>query len=337
MRQSGPIVEARRAREQAHNPYMDRRSFLQMSSALGLSWKALAEAPMPTATLGKTGLRVSKFCLGGYHMAAAGEENGVRMIHRAIDLGVNFFDSAHAYNEGRSDETYGKALTGGLRQKVLLMSKAQKRDRDSAMRQLDETLRRMRTDYLDLWQCHEVSTPDEVDKIYGPNGSLEAFVRAKEQGKVRHIGFTGHRDPAVHRKMLEGYDGWETVQHPVNVVDPHYLSFIKEVLPAVRAKGLGLLAMKSNGMGSITKNRIATIQECLRFTLSQDIDALVSGPETVPQLEENILIVKTFQKMSPREMQELLARTAKGPYGSKIEDYKKPEPGAALTRRHTDA
>jgi aryl-alcohol dehydrogenase-like predicted oxidoreductase len=305
---------------------MDRRRFLHLSSVLGLPGRqALADAPMPMATLGKTGLRVSRFCLGGYHMAAGGIEGGVEIIHRAIDLGVNFFDSAHAYNDGRSDETYGKALAGGLRPKVLLMSKAQKRDRDSAMRQLEETLRRMRTDYLDLWQCHEVSTPDEVEKIFGPNGALEAFVRAKQEGKVRHIGFTGHRDPAVHMKMLEGYGGWETVQHPVNLIDPHYLSFIKEVLPAVRARGLGLLAMKSNGMGSITKNGIATIEECLRFTLSQDVDTLVSGPETVPQLEQNILVVKTFRKMSRREMDELLARTGKGPYGSKIEGYKKPE------------
>lgn len=143
---------------------MDRRTFLELSSlSLGSRLKVLAETPMPMATLGKSGLHVSRFCLGGYHMGMHGEENGVRMIRRAVDLGVNFFDSAHHYNDGRSDEIYGKALAGGLRSKVLLMSKAQLRDRDKAMRQLDETLKRMRTDYLDLWQCHEVSTQAEAD------------------------------------------------------------------------------------------------------------------------------------------------------------------------------
>jgi aryl-alcohol dehydrogenase-like predicted oxidoreductase len=303
---------------------MDRRTFLELSSlSLGSRLKVLAEAPMPMATLGKTGLHVSRFCLGGYHMGMHGEETGVRMIRRAVDLGVNFFDSAHHYNDGRSDEIYGKALTGGLRAKVLLMSKAQLRDRDSAMRQLDETLKRMRTDYLDLWQCHEVSTQAEVDQILGPNGALEAFVKAKQQGKTRHIGFTGHRDPAVHQRLLDSFDGWETVQHPVNLIDPHYRSFIQSVLPNIRKKGLGLLGMKSNGMGTITQNGIASIQECLRFALSQDIDTLVSGPETPEQLEENVLVVKTFQKMSRDEISALLARTKKGPYGPKIEHYKR--------------
>ena len=171
---------------------------------------------------------------------------------------------------------------------------------------------------------------DEVEKIFGPGGSLEAFVEAKKKGMVRHIGFTGHHDPEVHQALLKGFDGWETVQHPVNLIDPHYLSFIKDVLPKVRAKGLGLLAMKSNAIGEITKAKIATIPECLRYTLSHDVDTLVSGVETVQQLEENVLTIKTFQKMSRDEVSTLLSRTAKGPIGSKIERYKKPEKTAIL-------
>lgn len=287
--------------------------------------KLLAEAPMPMATLGKSGLRVSRFTLGGYHAAVGGIDNAVEIIHRAMDLGVNFFDSAHLYNDGRSDEAYGKALGGGRRQKVLLMSKAHMRTEDAAMRQLEETLTRMKTDYLDLWQCHQVSTGDEVDQILAPGGALEAFVKAREQGKARHIGFTGHHDPAVHLRLLNAYDGWETVQHPVNLIDPHYLSFIENVLPQVRVKKLGRIAMKSNAIGGIAKNNIATIQECLRFAWSQDIDTLVSGVETVEQLEQNVLACKTFRKMNASEMKELLARTAKGPVGSKIENYKKKE------------
>jgi predicted aldo/keto reductase-like oxidoreductase len=301
---------------------MDRRSFLISSVALSTRLKALADTPVPMATLGKSGLRVSRITVGGYHMRVRGEDEGIRIIHRAIDLGVNMFDSAHKYHDGASDETYGKALAGGLRQKILLMTKAEVRDRDGAMRELEESLRRMKTDYLDLWQCHEVSTHAEVDKIFSPGGSLEAFVKAKQQGKVRHIGFTGHHDPTVHQRLLDGFEGWETVQHPVNLIDPHYLSFINSVLPNIRKKGLGLLAMKSNAIGNITKNKIATIPECLRFSWSHDIDTLVSGMETVEQLEQNVLACKTFQPMSAEEQKELLARTKKGLHGPKVEIYK---------------
>ncbi len=288
---------------------------------------------MPMKTLGKSGLNVSRFCLGGYHMRVRGEANAVRMIHRAMDLGVNFFDSAAKYHDGESDVTLGKAMAGGRRQKVLLMSKAENRTRDGAMKQLENTLRRMQTDYLDLWQCHEVARHDEVDQIFGPKGSLEAFVKAKEQGKVRHIGFTGHHDPSVHLRLLEGFAGWETVQHPVNLIDPHYLSFTYNVLPRVKQKGLGTLAMKSNAIGNITKNNIAKIEECLRFSLSQDPDTVVSGPETLEQMEQNIGVIKAWQKFSPQEISQILERTRRGQIGSKIENYKKPEPWNASTHR----
>ncbi len=316
---------------------MDRRTFLQCSvAALGVNCARAAEIPVPIATLGRSGLRVSRIGLGGYHMAVGGEAEGIRIIHRAIDLGVNFFDSAHHYHRGRSDEIYGKALDGGRREKVLLMSKAERRDREGAMRQLEETLRRMCTDYLDLWQCHQVSEPGEVDEILAPGGALEAFVQAKREGKVRHIGFTGHHDPAVHKRLLEAFDGWETVQHPVNLIDPHYLSFIRGVLPEVRRRGIGLIAMKSNAMGQIAKNGIATIQECLRFTWSQDIDTLVSGVETVQQLEENVLACKMFQKLGTGETDALLRRTAKGTVGAKIEQYKRPQATASIKFLHRD-
>lgn len=317
---------------------MDRRTFLQASAALGAATKTMADSPMPMQTLGKTGSRVSRFTLGGYHMRVQGEENAIKMIHRAMDLGVNFFDSAAKYHNGASDETYGNALGGGKRQKVLLMSKAENRTKDGAMAQLENTLKRMKTDYIDLWQCHEVVRHDEVDKIFGPGGSLEAFVLAKKQGKVRHIGFTGHGDPSVHLRLLEGFDGWETVQHPVNLVDPHYLSFTYNVLPRVKQKGLGMIAMKSNAMGGISKNKIAGIEECLRFCLSQEPDTIVSGPTTLEQMEQNITIVKAWQKYSPQEISSILDRTRKGPIGSQVENYKKKEPwlSAANYRQHVD-
>lgn len=317
---------------------MQRRKFIQSTAALGISSAALAQMPMPMDILGKSQLKVSKFCLGGYHMRVGGEISGVRIINRALELGVNFFDSAAKYHGGESDVTYGKAFgdSPSLRQKVLLMSKAEKRDRDGAMLQLENTLKRMKTDYLDLWQCHEVVTLDEVEKIFGPNGSLEAFVKAKVQGKVRHIGFTGHADPKTHLKLLEGYSGWETVQCPVNLIDPHYLSFIQNVHPKVRERGLGLIGMKSNAMGGIGKMRIATIEECLRFAWTQNPNTLVSGVESVDQLEQNIAVLKTLKKMSPAEMSSILDRTSKGPHGSKIETYKRKESTAMRHRVHSD-
>lgn len=315
---------------------MNRRAFLQASAAsAGLATRLSADAPMPMVTLGKSGLKVSRFTLGGYHMAVQGEETAIRIIHRAMDLGVMLFDNARIYHNGKSEEIYGKALGEGRRKKVLLMTKAEKYSKAEAMAELEESLRLLKTDYLDLWQCHQVSEHKEVDQILGPGGSLEAFVEAKKQGKVRHIGFTGHRDPSIHLRLLAATDAWETIQFPVNCVDPHYLSFIEQVLPEARKKGLGVLAMKSNAMGGIGKNKVARIEECLRFTLSQNIDTVVSGVETTAQLEENTGIVKSFQKMTKQEQTILLHRTKQGPTGTKVENYKKKE-GSASGPMHRD-
>jgi len=275
-------------------------------------------------TLGKSGLRVSWFCLGGFHMRKNGLDNAVKMVDRALDLGVTFFDSAHKYHEGASDEAYGAAFGGSSskRQKAVLMSKAQLRTEAEATKQLDETLKRMKTDYLDLWQCHEVSRMDEVERIFGPGGSYEAFVKAKKAGKVRHIGFTGHHDPEVHMALLEGGDEWETIQHPVNLIDPHYLTF-KPVMAAAREKGLGLIAMKTNAIGHITANEIATIPECLRYAMACKPDVIVSGVETIEQLEENVATIKTAQPFTEQEIETLLSRTSKTKIGPEIEQYKR--------------
>ena len=300
------------------------------------SLKLLAQTPMPMITLGKTGMRVSRIAVGGWDMSLTNDEIGVGVVQRAFELGVNFFDSAHTYNDGRSDEIYGKAIDKGRRQKLHLMSKSRNRSAEGAMQELEDTLRKMNTDHLDLWQCHSVSTQEEVDQILAPKGSLEAFVKAKQQGKVLHIGFSGHHDPAVHQRMLDAFDGWETVQHPVNLVDPHYESFIRNVLPKARAKGLGCLAMKTNAMGGITKAKVATIEECLRFAWSQPVHVVISGMQTVEQVEQNVLSCKTFRKMTDQEIAELLARTGKGPVGTQVETYKKAPPGSALRRPHVD-
>jgi uncharacterized protein len=310
---------------------MQRRHFLMASTAaLAARAQAAVNGPMPTNTLGKSGLQVSLFTLGGYHMRVGGVEAGINIIHRAIDLGVTHFDCARSYHRGDSDATYGKALKGGLRKKVLLMSKSNKRDAATAMSELEDTLRDMQTDHLDLWQCHEVATMDEVDAIFGPGGAAEAFAKAKQQGKVRHIGFTGHRDPEVHLRLMREGDLWETVQMPINLVDPHYQSFLTNVMPEARKRGLGLIAMKSNAMGAIGKQGIAPIEECLRFSLSQQPHTLVSGVETIAQLEQNIGIVKAFEAMTREEMDQILTRTSKGTTGPAVERYKRNPSDARL-------
>ena len=315
---------------------MKRRTFVT-SAALGAAWPAAAQSsgPLPMATLGKTGLKVSRIAVGGYHMNVRGEEEALRILRRAFELGLNFYDSANSYHRGRSDEILGKAFSGADRQKVLLMTKCEIYTREGAMRVLEEQLRRMKTDYIDLWQCHQVSEHSEVDQILSPGGSLEAFVLAKKQGKVRHIGFTGHRDPAIHLRLLQATGEWETVQMPVNLIDPHYLSFIRQVLPEARRRGLGVIAMKSNAMGQITAQSVAAIGDCLRFAWSQDIDTLVSGVESVDQLEHNVAALRAFRKMSPQEISSLLDSTARGKTGSGVERYKRPQQGACL-RMHRD-
>jgi aryl-alcohol dehydrogenase-like predicted oxidoreductase len=315
---------------------MRRRTFIQTGAAATAAKLKLMAAPLPMVTLGRTGLKVSRLVVGGYHMAVKGEETAVRIIHRAIELGLNFFDSANLYHRGLSDEIYGRALAGGLRQKVMLMTKCEDYTRDGAMKMLETQLKRMKTDYLDLWQVHQVSELAEAERVLGPNGSLEAFVKAKKEGKVRHIGFTGHRDPQVHLKLLHGAAEWESIQMPINLIDPHYLSFIVNVLPEARKKGLGVLAMKSNAMGAIGRNNVARIEDCLRFTLSQNIDALVSGVETVAQLEANVQTASTMKPMTKPEIDAMLSATRKGRIGVEIENYKRPPAGAGGFRPHND-
>lgn len=308
---------------------MKRRTFVQ-SAVLAPALPAPAGPPLPMATLGKTGLRVARIAVGGYHMNVRGEQEALRILRRAFDLGLNFYDSANGYHRGASDEILGKAFPGADRHKVYLMTKCEIYTRGGALRVLEQQLRRLRTGYIDLWQCHQVSEHSEVDRILGPAGALEAFVLAKKQGKVRHIGFTGHRDPAIHLRLLQAAE-WETVQMPINLVDPHYLSFLRQVLPEARRRGLGVIAMKSNAMGQITTQGVASIDDCLRFAWSQDIDTLVSGVESVDQLEHNVAALRAFVKMSPREISSLLDRTSKGRTGAGVERYKRPPQGACVS------
>jgi predicted aldo/keto reductase-like oxidoreductase len=298
---------------------VSRRAFLKTAAAAGLS-AALGEfggnlaqaaelaGEIPIRTLGRTGLRVAMIGLGGYHAGLPDkEEDTCAIIHRALDLGINFFDNAYCYQEGRAEERMGRALEG-RRQKICLMSKVDQRDARGAREQLEKTLRRLRTDYLDVWQFHAVSRLQELDIIFGPAGAMETAAQAKKEGKIRFLGLTGHFNPAVHLEALKRY-AFDTIQMPINVVDPHYKNFRQTVLEEAVKRNLGIIAMKSLGFGNILRLGIAQAAEALPWTWSQPISVLVSGCDRREVLDHNVYLAKTFQPMPESEQAALLERT----------------------------
>lgn len=268
---------------------------------------------IPRRALGKTGLQVSALCFGGAHWGRIQDEGeAIRLLHAAIDAGVNFFDNAWEYNGGRSEELMGKALQG-KRQQVVLMTKvcSHGRDKKVALQQLDESLRRLKTDYLDLWQIHEVVYEDDPDRHFAPNGATEALLEAKRQGKVRFIGFTGHKHPDIHLKMLSHGFPFDTCQMPLNVFDGTYRSFEKAVLPVVNERGIAPLGMKSlTGNAEPIKQGIVKPEEAIRYVLSLPIASLVSGIDSPQVLKQNLDIARRFTPMTVAEMDGLRARVA---------------------------
>jgi aryl-alcohol dehydrogenase-like predicted oxidoreductase len=310
---------------------VSRRAFLKTLAATGLS-AALGEfggnlvkaaelsGEIPLRTLGRTGLRVTMIGLGGYHAGLPEkEEDSIALIHRALDLGINFFDNADCYQEGRSEERMGKALEG-RRQGIYLMSKVDQRDARGAREQLEKSLRRLRTDYLDIWQFHAVSRLPELDIIFGPGGAMETAEQAKKEGKIRFLGLSGHFDPTVQLAAVKRYP-FDTIQMPINVVDPHYRSFRRTVLDEAVARNLGVIAMKSLGFGNILSQGIAKVAEALPWTWSQPIGVLVSGCERREVLDYNVYLAKTFKPMPENEQVALLERT-KPHAGGEAEHYK---------------
>jgi predicted aldo/keto reductase-like oxidoreductase len=271
---------------------------------------------IPTRALGKTGVQVPILCLGGWHIGqpAIGDAEAERIMHAAIDEGVTFFDNAWDYHEGRSEEIMGKALaTGGRRQKVFLMTKNCGRDAEHSRQHLEDSLRRLQTDVIDLWQFHEINYDNDPDWIV-ERGALAEAIKAQKAGKVRFIGFTGHKAPHIFLKMLGVYDNWDTCQLPVNVCDYFYRSSIHEVLPELRKKNVAAIGMKSLGGGNleiggrIVAGGVATVDECIRYALSQDIASLVVGIDSMKVLLQNVAIVRNFQPMPKDETTALLAR-----------------------------
>jgi aryl-alcohol dehydrogenase-like predicted oxidoreductase len=290
-----------------------------------LSRTSTAAGEIPKRALGNTGIQVSALCFGGAHWGRIDNDTeAVRILHEAIDAGVTFLDNAWEYNGGRSEELMGKALQG-RRQQVVLMTKvcSHGRDKKVALQQLDESLRRLKTDYLDLWQIHEVVYEDDPDRHVVPGGAVDALLEAKRQGKVRFIGFTGHKHPKIHLKMLAHGVPFDTCQMPLNVFDGTYRSFEQEVLPVLNQRGIAPLGMKSlSGNAEPITQGIVTPEEALRYVLSLPIASLVSGIDSRQVLKQNLDIVRRFTPMTAADMQVLRTRVARHAMDGRFELFK---------------
>ncbi len=273
---------------------------------------AEGEQGLPVRTLGRTGERVSILCLGGGHLGRPTVEHdlAVRIVQRAVDEGFTFCDNAWEYFDGRSENRMGEALAaGGRRDKVLLMSKVCARDREGAMQHLEESLRRLRTDRIDLWQFHEINYDNDPEWIFAPGGAIEAVDAARRQGKVRYIGFTAHKSPHIATKMLEQDFDWDTVQIPVNVMDAHFRSFGREVLPILIERNIGVMAMKTLGGGKIATQGGVSPADAMRYALTLPVSTVVTGVDRMDVLEQNLEIARAFTPMSDDERNALLDRT----------------------------
>jgi uncharacterized protein len=261
---------------------------------------------LPTRALGRTGQRVSILCLGGWHIGAIEDPaEAIRIMHAALDEGLTFFDNCWDYHDGGSEEVMGRALADGRRTKAFLMTKNCERDYEGSKRCLDDSLRRLRTDYLDLWQFHEMVYDSDPDWVFD-RGGIRAAIEARKAGKVRHIGFTGHKDPRIHLAMLDKPFEWETSQMPVNVLDVHYRSFQKHVVPVCLKKQVGVIGMKGFGGGSgILAKAGLSATEAYRYALSQPVASQVVGLTSMEQLREAIALARNFTPM-PAEEQKVL-------------------------------
>jgi predicted aldo/keto reductase-like oxidoreductase len=315
-----------------------RRAFMELSiattvlaGAQRLAWDQSAEprpehGGVPYRTLGRTGEKVSIVGIGGFHLGRPEEQEAIRIVRTALDNGVNFLDNCWDYNNGKSEIRMGQALAGGYRQKAFLMTKIDGRTKTSAVQQLDESLRRLQTDHVDLLQLHEIIRRSDPDRIFGESGALEAVVAAKKAGKVRYIGFTGHKSPEIHLEMLAtaaAHDfTFDTVQMPLNVMDAHYNSFEKRVLPAALSRHMGVLGMKPMGDHVILTSKAVTAAECLRYAMSLPTSVVITGCDSLPILEQALSVARAFKPMSASEVTALLAKTERAAGSGQFELYK---------------
>jgi aryl-alcohol dehydrogenase-like predicted oxidoreductase len=334
-----PLQDTMRAN---HDPAVSRREFLGMTAASLLMAGSLSGAAkpdtkpdtgpdtrngMPYRTLGRTGEKVSLIGLGGYHLGNQSDpEESIRIIRTGIDEGITFLDNCWDYNGGESEIRMGKALRDGYRQKAFLMTKIDGRTKTAAATQLNESLRRLQTDRIDLLQFHEVIRDSDPDRIFAEGGGMEAAVEARKAGKIRFIGFTGHKSPDIHLKMLataskHGFT-FDAVQMPLNVMDAHFNSFEKRVLPVLTKDGVGVLGMKPMGDKVILRSKTVTPPECLYYSMNLPTSVVITGCDSLPILQQALRAARSFQPMDPSQVTTLLAKTAKAAEAGQFELYK---------------
>ena len=293
-----------------------------------MSQKSESNAEMPMRTLGHTGVETSIIGLGGWHLGfkSIDEQLSVRMIRHAIDNGINFMDNCWDYNEGASEERMGKALRDGYRERAFLMTKIDGRTKKDAAAQLDESLKRLQTDHIDLVQHHEILRFEDPHRIFDEEGANAALIEARDAGKIRFIGFTGHKDPRIHLHMLEvakeyGFE-FDTVQMPLNVMDAHYRSFEKLVLPELVKENIGILAMKTMANGAILESKTVNAIECLQYAMNLPVSVVITGCESMENLEQALTAARTFKPMTEEQVSNILNRTAKAASRGEFELFK---------------
>jgi aryl-alcohol dehydrogenase-like predicted oxidoreductase len=282
---------------------------------------------MPYRPLGKTGEEVSCIGLGGSHIGQVKDDTeAIRIMRSALDRGMNFMDNSWDYNDGRSEELMGRALRDGYRNKAFLMTKVDGRTKEEAKKQIDESLKRLQTDHVDLLQHHEIIRFDDPDRVFAPGGAMEAFLEAKKAGKLRYIGFTGHKDPHIHLYMLqkarEHAFHFDTVQMPLNLMDAHFRSFAQQVLPELVTQGIGVLGMKPMGSGVILESKTVTPIECLRYALSLSTSVVITGIDSQKILDQAFQVVKDFKPYSHNEISALLVKTEQAARDGEFELFK---------------
>jgi predicted aldo/keto reductase-like oxidoreductase len=313
---------------------ISRRGFLGFAAASIFAAHAAPQSSQPEfkndipyRALGRSGERVSLIGLGGYHLGKqADPQESIRIIRTGLDAGINFLDNCWDYNGGESEIRMGNALRDGYRQKAFLMSKIDGRTKAAAASQISESLRRLQTDRIDLLQFHEVIRDTDPDRIFAQGGGMEAVLEARKAGKIRFIGFTGHKSPDIHLKMLatsaEHDFTFDSVQVPLNVMDAHFNSFEKKVLPVLVKNGIGVLGMKPMGDHFILESKTATPVECLHYAMNLPTSVVITGCDSLPILHQALYAARSFQPMNSSQVAAMLARTAKAAEAGQFELYK---------------